>query len=117
MLGYKIPVLWPGNDWYVADKSKPLARERRSRLRRSGRKRSQQRIKKRIQAPAAPTKAKGHSYPGALFGFGPESPKGGAAKKKEDPEAQTPKKRTRRKKKSSSRTAKKSKPAKPASQR
>ncbi|NIS15675.1 MAG: RNA helicase, partial [candidate division Zixibacteria bacterium] len=41
MLGYKIPVVWPENDWYVADRSKPVVAERRSRIRRSGRRRSQ----------------------------------------------------------------------------
>jgi ATP-dependent RNA helicase RhlB len=117
MLGYKIPVVWPGNDWYIADKSKPIAPERRSRLRRSGRKRSQHRAKKRTQAPAASTKAKARSYPGAFFGFGPESPKGADAKKKGASETPAPKKRTRRQKKSPSRTTKKSKSAKPANQR
>jgi hypothetical protein len=91
--------------------------ERRSRLRRSGRKRSQQRAEKRHQAPAASTKAKVRSYPGAFFGFGPEASKGADSKKTGDPEAPTPKKRTRRKKKSPSRDAKKSKSTKTANQR
>ncbi len=134
MLGYKIPVVWPGNDWYVADKSKPITPERRSRIRRSGRKRSQHRANRRTQAPAASTKAKARSHPGALFGFGPKSPKGTDAKKKGDSEALTPEKQARRKKKGDSeaptpkrlarrkkkgpsRAAKKSKSAKPASQR
>ena len=117
MLGYKIPVVWPGNDWYVADKSKPITHERRSRLRKSGRKRSQHRAEKRTQVPAASTKAKARSYPGAFFGFGPEAPKGADAKKKGDSKAPTPKKRPRPKKKSPSRDAKKSKPAKPVNQR
>ncbi|MBT8331553.1 MAG: hypothetical protein KJP06_04405, partial [Deltaproteobacteria bacterium] len=131
---YKIPVVWPANDWYVADKSKPITPERRSRIRRSGRKRSQHQASRRTQAPAASTKARARSHPGALFGFGPKSPKGTDAKKpgdseaptpkkqarrkkKGDSEASTPKKQARRKKKSPSRAAKKPKSAKPASQR
>lgn len=114
MLGYKIPVVWPGNDWFVTDKSKPIAPERRSRLRRSGRKRSQHRVQKRSQAPPAPTKARERSFPGAFFGFGPGSPKGTGANKAGDSEASTPKKRPPRKKKSPPRTAKKSKPDTPA---
>ncbi len=117
MLGYKIPVIWPGNDWYAADKSKPIARERRSRIRKSGRKRSQHRAKKRSQAPPASTKSKTRSFPGAFFGFGPESPKVSGTQKKEDAEAPAAKKRPRRKKKSPARKPKKSKPDKPEKRR
>ncbi len=114
MLGYKIPVVWPDNDWFISDKSKPIARERRSRIRKSGRKRSQQRAKRRSQTPTAPKKTKTRSYPGALFGFGPESAKGAAAKKSGDSDSPPPKKRARRKKKSTRRATKKSEPAKSA---
>jgi len=75
MLGYKIPVVWPENDWFVADKSKPIAAERRSRLRRSGRKRSQGHTMKRTEAPPPSKKAKPRTLPGAFFGFGPIAPK------------------------------------------
>ncbi|MDX1708650.1 MAG: helicase-related protein, partial [Desulfobacterales bacterium] len=114
MLGYKIPVVWPGNDWFVADKSKPIARERRSRIRKSGRKRSQHRAKRGTQTPKTPAKAKARSFPGAFFGFGPQPAKDAAAQKSEDSEKSPAKKRPRRKKKSAPRTAKKSKPAKSA---
>ncbi|MGD2098680.1 MAG: DEAD/DEAH box helicase [Desulfobacterales bacterium] len=117
MLGYKIPVVWPGNDWFVADKSKPITPERRSRLRRSGRKRSEHRAKKRSQTSAASKKDKAGSFPGAFFGFGPESSKGTDAAKRENSEKPAPKKRPRHKKKSSSRSAKKTKSAKPANHR
>ena len=114
MLGYKIPVVWPGSDWFIADKSKPIASERRSRLRRSGRKRSQHRAQKRSEAPPASTKAKARSFPGAFFGFGPESSKDTGSQKPKALEASSPKKRPRRKKKTPSRTAKKSRSTKPA---
>jgi ATP-dependent RNA helicase RhlB len=86
MLGYKIPVVWPGNDWYVADKAKPFAAERRSRLRKSGRRRSQDRTRKGTEArpssnrtkprtaPGALNKTKPGTVPGAFFGFGPGDP-------------------------------------------
>ena len=114
MLGYKIPVVWPGIDWFIDDKSKPIASERRSRLRKSGRKRSQHRAKKRSQAPPPPTKKKARSFPGAFFGFGPESPNDSDTQKAEDTEAPAAKKRPRRKRKKPARTKPKSKPAKPA---
>jgi ATP-dependent RNA helicase RhlB len=75
MLGYKIPVVWPENEWYVADKSKPIVAERRSRLRRSGRKRSQDRTKKRTATLPLSKKAKPRTFPGAFFGFEPKDSK------------------------------------------
>ncbi len=133
MLGYKIPVVWPENDWFVADKSKPIAAERRSRLRRSGRKRSQAHTMKRTEAPPPSKKAKPRTLPGAFFGFGPIAPKsdestttrtagglgftaeGGKRQGREVPQSKTAaksqesakikKKRPRRKKKGPPRTA------------
>ncbi|MCK5484743.1 MAG: DEAD/DEAH box helicase, partial [Desulfobacterales bacterium] len=133
MLGYKIPVVWPENDWFVADKSKPIAAERRSRLRRSGRKRSQGHTMKRTEAPPPSKKAKPRTLPGAFFGFGPIAPKsdestttrtaggldftakGGERQGREVPQSKTAakseesakikKKRPRRKKKDPPRTA------------
>ena len=110
MLGYKLPVVWPGNDWYEADKSKPIVSERRSRLRKSCRKRSQHRAKKRSQTPATSKKDKTRSFPGAFFGFGPESSKGTDATLTKDSEKPGPPKRSKRKKKSPSRAKKKPTP-------
>ena len=114
MLGYKIPVVWPENGWFADDKSKPLAPERRSRLRRSGRKRSQHRAKKQSQPRPASSKPKikARSFPGAFFGFGPETPKEAVGKKTGDSKTAAPKKKPRRKKKSPGRSAKKSRPDK-----
>lgn len=102
MLGYKIPVVWPENEWYIADKSKPIVAERRSRLRRSGRRRSQGRTQKRAGASRPSKKAKPHSFPGAFFGFGPKDAKSDEPKTPVKPEesAKPKKKRPRRKKKS-----------------
>jgi ATP-dependent RNA helicase RhlB len=71
MLGYKIPVVWPANDWYVTDKSKPIAAERRSRLRKSGRRRSRGRTNRQNDAQQRSKKTKPRTFPGAFFGFGP----------------------------------------------
>jgi ATP-dependent RNA helicase RhlB len=118
MLGYKIPVVWPGSDWFVADTSKPIASRRRSGIRKSGRKRSQHREKQRNATRPPSKKTKTRSFPGAFFGFGPE-PSGSAETKSSEStktktttasKESTPKKRPQRKKKRPPRAAKKPKP-------
>jgi len=104
MLGYKIPVVWPGDEWYVADTSKSIAPRRRSSLRRSGRKRSLQRERQRTEARPSSKKTKTRSFPGAFFGFGPGPPKTADAKPADDIKAPAAKKRSRRKKKAPGRT-------------
>jgi ATP-dependent RNA helicase RhlB len=116
MLGYKIPVVWPGSDWFVADTSKPIAPRRRSSLRISGRKRSQHREKQRTEARPASKKTKTRSVPGALFGFGPESSEPTKTKTTTKSEESAPKKRPRRNKKRPPRAAKKPKPDTPTEQ-
>ncbi|MGD8472030.1 MAG: DEAD/DEAH box helicase [Desulfobacterales bacterium] len=114
MLGYKIPVLWPGSDWFAADKSKPIASRRRSHLRKSGRKRSEHREKKRSESKPSTPKTKARSFPGAFFGFGPESSASTQTKTTTQSKESTPKKRPQRNKKRSSRAARKTKPDTPA---
>jgi len=116
MLGYKIPVVWPGSDWFVADTSKPIAPRRRSSLRISGRKRSQHREKQRTEARPASKKTKTRSVPGALFGFGPESSEPTKTKTTTKSEESAPKKRPQRNKKRPPRAAKKPKPDTPTEQ-
>ena len=116
MLGYKIPVVWPGSDWFVADTSKPIAPRRRSSLRISGRKRSQHREKQRTEARPASKKTKTRSVPGALFGFGPESSEPTKTKTTTKSKESAPKKRPRRNKKRPPRAAKKPKPDTPTEQ-
>ncbi|MEJ2731800.1 MAG: DEAD/DEAH box helicase [Deltaproteobacteria bacterium] len=113
MLGYKIPVVWPGNGWFVADKSKPVTSRRRSRLRRSGRKRSQHREKQISESRSSTSKTKTRSSPGAFFGFGPES--SGSTKNETTTRSKgsTAKKRSQRNKKRPSRSARKPKPDTP----
>jgi ATP-dependent RNA helicase RhlB len=116
MLGYKIPVVWPANDWFVADTSKPLAPERRSRIRKSGRRRSELRANRRTEAQPAPRESKPRRFPGAFFGFGPGPAQGTdaqAAKDSKDSAAPAPRKRSRRKKRGSFRAGGKTEPGTP----
>jgi ATP-dependent RNA helicase RhlB len=113
MLGYKIPVVWPGNDWFVADTSKPIASRRRSSIRKSGRKRSQHRENQRTGAQPSSKKTKTRSFPGAFFGFGPESSESTETRTTAKSEKSAPKKRPQRKRKRPPRAAKKPKPNTP----
>ena len=105
MLGDKIPMIWPEDDWFVADKSRPMPAERkkwgrkpvRQRPPRPGKKRPPER--KSEKKPLK--KAKKGSVPGAFFGFAPEP----EPKTKSDPllkekESSGQKRRRRPKKKS-----------------
>jgi len=72
MLDYKIPVVWPEEDWYLEDRSKPFPTQRKTRLKSSTQRRTRSvDNKKRVQRkPQA--KRKPSSFPGAFFGFGPQ---------------------------------------------
>jgi len=100
ILGYKLPVMWPEDDWFMEDRSRPEDRERR-RFGRSGERRGdrpgdrrggrpgerrdrdrgprperggeRRRPERAPEAPAKTAKIK-RRYPGAFFGFGPEVP-------------------------------------------
>lgn len=72
MLDYKIPVVWPGEDWYLEDRSKPYPTKRKTRLKSTAQRRSRSvENKKRVQRKPQ-TKRKPSHFPGAFFGFGPE---------------------------------------------
>jgi ATP-dependent RNA helicase RhlB len=77
MLGYKIPVVWAEEDWFVEDRSRPEDRaptDRRERKDgRHGRSRGRERDTRRSGPAAAPAPPKVKRVPGAFFGFGPES--------------------------------------------
>ncbi len=72
MLGYKIPVVWPGDDWFVEDRSKPFARQRKPHPKRSTQGRARGPENKRPDHRRSRPKSKSSSFPGALFGFAPE---------------------------------------------
>ena len=72
ILGYKIPVVWPEDDWFVEDQSKPLAPKRKARLKSSAKRRTRSVRNKRQESPVAKQKPRKSHFPGAFFGFGPE---------------------------------------------
>jgi ATP-dependent RNA helicase RhlB len=83
MLGYKIPVVWPGDDWFVEDRSKALAPRRKPRPKKSPQRRPRGAENKRRDHRKPKKKPKSSHFPGALFGFGPEP-------QKEPPKQQKP---------------------------
>jgi ATP-dependent RNA helicase RhlB len=105
MLEYKIPIIWPEDDWFVADKSRAIPAERKHKGKKSVRRRpprpGEKRPFQRKSEKKPLKKAERGSVPGALFGFGPE-PK---SEIKSDPQATQKeparKKRRRRPKKKS----------------
>jgi len=99
MLEYKIPVIWPEDDWFLKDTSKRIPIGRKRKGRRPPRKRAPGREKE--------TPAVRKSYPGELFGFAPES-NGAAKSKPSETKDGTPKKKKRRPRRRKTRTAGKS---------
>ena len=87
MLEYKIPVVWPEEDWYLEDKSKPLPTKRKTRLKRS----AQRRSRSVGNQPKPQYKRKPDHFPGSFFGFGPapEEKKKTPSRKKKSPVAET----------------------------
>ena len=72
MMDYKIPVVWPEDDWFVEDRSKPLALKRQTRLKRSAQRRDRSAENKQRNGRKPRRKRKPSHFPGAFFGFGPE---------------------------------------------
>jgi ATP-dependent RNA helicase RhlB len=95
MLDYKIPVVWPEDDWFVEDCSKPVAARRNARLKRSAQRKGWKQNKKKTTHRKKPDKTRKRTFPGAFFGFGPEPPKEDASESSERP-VETPKKKKRR---------------------
>jgi ATP-dependent RNA helicase RhlB len=103
-LGYKIPVKWPEDDWFVEDKSAsdptvPKRRKNEAR-RRLGRRVDKQPGPKRPETKRPVKKRPKGSFPGSFFGFGPQqetSPDSPAEKKPKAPSRN--KRKYRRKKK------------------
>jgi ATP-dependent RNA helicase RhlB len=72
MLGYKIPVVWPGDDWFVEDRSRPLAPRRKPHSKRAPQRRTRGVENKRPNRRQPIKKPTSSGFPGAFFGFGPE---------------------------------------------
>jgi len=73
MLGYKIPVVWPEDDWFIEDKAGPVLTAPRDRGRKSVHRPTH--AKKHYPRQKFSEKIKRSSSPGAFFGFGPPSEK------------------------------------------
>ncbi len=71
-LGYKIPVVWPEDDWFVEDQSRPLAPKRKTRMKRTTGRRTRSVREKRRDPRKPKQKPRASHFPGAFFGFGPE---------------------------------------------
>jgi ATP-dependent RNA helicase RhlB len=69
MLGYKIPVVWAEDDWYVADRSGPVTTASRGRKVRAVH--GKERVQKRLARQTPSEKPWPQKYPGAFFGFLP----------------------------------------------
>jgi ATP-dependent RNA helicase RhlB len=71
MLGYKIPVVWPGDDWFVEDRVKPLRSRRNRQPKRAAQRRNKGLASRRQEHRRSRTKPKSSHFPGAFFGFAP----------------------------------------------
>ncbi|MGD2125880.1 MAG: DEAD/DEAH box helicase [Desulfobacteraceae bacterium] len=96
MLGYKIPVVWPGDDWFKKDKAGPVSTERKGRAKRPPREKRRQKMKK-TTAPrkrGMPTSLR--DQPGGIFGLAPH-PKKTAPEKESTADQEKTRKKKRRK--------------------
>ena len=71
-LGYKIPVVWPEDDWHVEDQSKPMIPKRKTRMKSTTGRRIRGVREKRGASRKSKQKQRSSHFPGAFFGFGPE---------------------------------------------
>jgi len=95
MLGYKIPVVWPEDDWFVKDKSRPITTGRKGRKRRSFQESARRKEVKGSIRRKAPKEIKRSSHPGSIFGFAPE-PKTPVKPEAVTAQVEPPKKKKRR---------------------
>ena len=71
-LGHKIPVIWPEDDWFVEDQSRPLKPKRKTRLKSPAKRQTRSIQDKRRDLHKPKQKPRTSHFPGAFFGFGPE---------------------------------------------
>jgi ATP-dependent RNA helicase RhlB len=99
MLGYKLPVLWPAEDWFLEDRSRPFKGDRRRRLKRATSKKRRGTGKAGPPSPPpgrSKAKERPKRVPGAFFGFGPQANGGKPSEAEAEPESQAPAKSNRR---------------------
>jgi ATP-dependent RNA helicase RhlB len=91
LLGYKIPVFWPEEDWLMKDQCEPIKIASKGRKGKAARGRG--RVKKRLARQSRTTNTWRQTYPGAFFGLAPEK---GETKPEPPKDVTTTKKRKRR---------------------
>ena len=80
LIGYKLPVMWPEDDWFVRDQAKPIPRSSSPRSKSGPKPQRANGRTKRAPTPRKPAKkAKPNHYPGEFFGFGPPKKKAAAS--------------------------------------
>ncbi|UCD91409.1 MAG: DEAD/DEAH box helicase [Desulfobacterales bacterium] len=72
MLDYKIPVVWPEDDWFVEDRSKRMKTGRKGRKRKPIQRGGRKRKVKGASRPETVRNGKPKSFPGSFFGFAPK---------------------------------------------
>ena len=73
MLGDKIPVVWPDDDWFLEDKGGPIPGRYRERKKSPTRVKGRVPERKRPQQSRNPRKIRTSSQPGGVFGLVPET--------------------------------------------
>ena len=86
MLGYKIPIVWPEDDWYVTDQAKSITMARSTRPKRGSKHRTNGRGKRPPAKRKPARKTKPSHYPGEFFGFAPPKKEAKTKSKKTDKE-------------------------------
>jgi ATP-dependent RNA helicase RhlB len=96
MLGYKIPLVWPEDEWLKKDKSATVPTGRKARRGMTIRARGRGTEKKKPIHRKTPAKTKRSSFPGAFFGFGPPEEDLEKAETKSAPDQSAKKKKRKR---------------------
>lgn len=111
MLGDKLPVVWPEDDWFLEDKSGPIRVQRRANGKRPPPGRGRLGEKKQPPQSGRMSKIKTSSQPGGVFGLAPGSKTSSDSKSKAAPDKTRPEPgKTRPKKKRKPHPKKKERP-------
>ena len=83
MLGYKLPVVWPDDDWFVEGNFKPDPADVQTKQSQF-RKKAKPRLKNRTRRREIVNKAPRDTFPGSFFGFAPEKKDNAKTDEKKD---------------------------------
>jgi ATP-dependent RNA helicase RhlB len=93
MLGDKLPVVWPEDNWFLKDKSGPIRVQRRANGKKPPPGRGRRGEKKQPPRSGRMSKIKTSSQPGGVFGLAPGSKTSSDSKSKATPDKTRPKKK------------------------